>query len=505
MTATSIDERYFSENTAQANLGSSSARMAVVMIATRIASLALQFIATVALARILSPTDFGLVAVVAALTVFAPVLVDLGTADATAQKQTITRSEVSSLFWLTVLFGAVLTLLFAASSVLIAKIYGIPELFEISLAWSLAFVGSALPVQHIALMRRAMQFKHIALLDIITNITCAIIAVGAALAGWGFWALVIRALLAIALSSAGAWIMCPWRPGRPHFNASTWSMVRFGLPIVGFGVLDNTARASDRLALGYVVGPTTLGFFQYAQVLYTSALSPLTEPMHALAISSFSKMRADPAQLKLAWAKALAILSFWSAPAFAIYSVTAIDLVALLLGEKWAPTGVLLSIIALRGVVHVVERTHGWLHVVLGHTGRWALWGVISSVAQLVALAIGLPFGAIGVAITYTVFTFVITVPAVMYSGRDLNITVRDVLDAIGPQVGSALLAALVGFLARAQLVDVSHLAKLFISIFVVGMTYLFLTVVIMGVREPLLISFSLVSGFTKRFQKQSP
>ena len=298
---------------------------------------------------------------------------------------------------------------------------------------------TAASVQHYALLRRAMEFRRVATIDMAANLTSSVVAVAMALRGWGYWALVAKPLLTLALVAAGAWISCPWLPGRPRFTPDVTAMVRFGLGITGFTVTDTVVRSADRLAIGYFYGAAPLGYFQNAFLLYGNLLSILTESLHNVAVSGLSKLRNDLDELRRSWSTALSTVSFVSAAAFAGLAVTGQDFVVILLGEKWAPAGPLLCLFAVRGIAHGSERTLGWLHVVAGRSDRWARWGVFSAVCQLASLAAGLPFGPIGVASAYAIVMFALFVPALAYSGRPLGVGLRDVLAAVGPQTVAAL------------------------------------------------------------------
>ena len=159
-------DSYFEENKPYAGLGRTSLYGAVTFMAARGGNVVVQVLSTVVLARLLSPHDFGLVAIVLALVEFAPVLVDLGTSDASTQKRCITSVEISTLFWFNVAIGSILTILLAGASGFIASFFGKPALTGIALISSLRFVVVAVSLQHYALMRRAMQFRQIAFIDI---------------------------------------------------------------------------------------------------------------------------------------------------------------------------------------------------------------------------------------------------------------------------------------------------------------------------------------------------
>lgn len=500
---TNRTDKYFEENKPYAGLGRASARGGAMLVAARGVNVIVQVATTVVLARMLSPYEFGLVAVVAALVGFAPVLVDLGTTDAAVQKARTTREEISALFWINMGIGALLTVLFAASSWLIARLFHQPELAEIALVSSLTFLITAVSVQHYALMRRAMEFRQLATIETVSNLLSSIIAIAMAFTSWGYWALVAKPMLGLAFSATGAWIFCPWLPGRPQFTREVGGMVRFGLGITGFTVMDGITKSADRLAIGYFFGPGSLGYFQNAFLLYANVLGILTESLHNVAVSGLSKLRDNLDELKRSWAAGLTTVSFVSGLAFAGLAVTGQDFVVLLLGEKWGPAGPLLCLLAIRGIAHGTERTLGWLHVVAGRTDRWAKWGVFSAVCHLLALAAGLPFGPIGITTAYALVMFVLFVPALVYSGSPLGIGTKDVLSAAGPSTAAAVCAAAVGLgLQYAFMAEFNPLARFCISGLICAVTYLLVAVGLFRVTGPILLAVSLLRDVGLR---QSP
>ncbi|HPT99091.1 MAG TPA: oligosaccharide flippase family protein, partial [Armatimonadota bacterium] len=118
------------------------------------------------LARLLAPSDFGLLAMVTAVTGFAAIFRDMGLSMSTVQRQTITHAQVSTLFWINVAVGCGLALVLSAAAPLVAKFYGRPELLTITLAIAPTFVFSSLGIQHGALLRRQMRFAAVASVQI---------------------------------------------------------------------------------------------------------------------------------------------------------------------------------------------------------------------------------------------------------------------------------------------------------------------------------------------------
>jgi polysaccharide transporter, PST family len=498
-----IDD-YFSENQARAGLGRESLHSGVAFFAARGLNMFVQLGTTILLARLLSPRDYGLVAMVFAFVGFAPMLIDLGTTDATVQRKRISHVEVSALFWLKVAIAGGLTLLLVGGSGFIASFYGEPALSEIAVVSSLTFIVAALSTQHFALMRRAMQFRRMAVIEIASNVISSIIAIAMALTGWGYWALVVKPILTSGLAAIGAWMSCPWLPGRFKFTREAREMVRFGMGVTGFTMTDYLAQSADRIALGYFFGAGQLGYFQNALLLYNNLLSIFTQ-LHDVAVSSLSKLRDNVDELKRSWSAALSSLSFLSMLAFAGLAVTGQDFLVLLLGEKWEPAGPILCIFAVRGIAHVVERTLGWLHVAAGRSDRWMRWGVFSAIFQLMAVFAGIPFGLAGVATAHAIATFCLFVPALVYAGRPVGIGAKDVVRAVGPQMVAALATVAIGLtVQRLYLTDYTQVARFVLSVAICVSVYLTIAVAVFRVVGPLRLAVSLLADFSSLWSRRT-
>jgi len=471
---------YFDDPSSSEGLHRRSLRGGAISVIAQGVSVVVQVVSTIVLARILLPEDFGLVAMVSAVTGFASIFVDLGTRDAVAQRGNVKEGEVSALHWITLAIGLAFTLITALGSPLIARFYEEPRVEYIAIALSSTFVLPALYFQQYALMRRALMFQTLALIDVGATLLATIVTIVLAYRGWGYWALVWKPVLTALFTALGVWFTCGWWPKRPTFTANVKELLGFGLNVTGFTLADYVARSVDRVALGYTAGPRQLGYYQNAFTVYDNALY-VCFPLHNVATATLSKLRDDMAALRRAWSTALSSLTYFAAPAFAILAVAGQDLVVLLLGPKWQSAGTILSVIAIRGPAHVVERTLGWLHITAGRPERWRNWGVLNCIATLVALGCGLPFGALGVATAYAVLTSLLFIPALVYAGKPLGIRIGDILRTVGPQVVTALGTAAVGFLVRhtllqgaSPLVGLLALSTLCGALYLATMTFVF-------------------------------
>jgi PST family polysaccharide transporter len=236
--------------------------------------------------------------------------------------------------------------------------------------------------------------------------------------GYGYWALVFRLITSAAYVACGAWFVCKWRPGLPNLDDEVRSMIRFGLHVVSFSATYTFARAVDRIGLGLFYPPDAIGYYQNATTLYDNFIYSALHQLRTVGSTSLSKLQADPAALRQKYEGALSAVAFFVMPVAAILSVTAKDVTVLLLGERWRAAGVLLSIIALRGIFQVIENSQGWLDISLGRADRWRNWGLS---AQLAAVLVGLPFGPESVAVASVITSALIAVPSINYAGRPIG------------------------------------------------------------------------------------
>jgi PST family polysaccharide transporter len=448
---------------------------------------ALQIIGAVVLARLLTPADFGLVAIITALTSFAPFLIDFGMTDATIQRSKITQEQVSSLFWVSCVIGLVVAASLAASSHLISSLYNEPRLEPIALGSAITFALSGMSGQHLSLLRRALQFTTIAKIQFVGVLSGVTVAVLLGMCGAGYWALVSRPIASAAFVTAGAWLCCTWRPGLPIFDNEVRSMTRFGLNVVGFSIAYSVSRAVDRIMLGLYHSPAEVGYYQNAVTLYDNSIFSALSQIHNVGSAALSKLQSDCVVLCQRYEAALSTMAFFVMPAAAILSVTAQDMVVILLGDKWLAAGGVLSILALRGIFHAIEGSQGWLHLSLGRADRWKNWGVITAVVQVVAITCGLPFGIKGVAIAIVAASALVAFPSISYAGRPAGIGATLVVRAVWRQLIGSILCAGAGWLLQIGLLQqAASVSRIGASACFSIAVYLVIVVGVLRLIEPL-------------------
>ena len=183
----------------------------------------------------------------------------MGLSAATVQRAEITHAQVSTLFWINLGMGALLMLLGICFSPLISWFYGDPRLIGVTIGLSSSFLFGGMAVQHLALLRRRMQFVSLAWIGI-GSIAGSII-VGIALAWWGmgYRALVLKEVSGAMFGVVGAWLLCHWMPGLPKRKSGVRSILRFGRDVTGFDLIFFLSRSLDQILIGRFWAPPRWG------------------------------------------------------------------------------------------------------------------------------------------------------------------------------------------------------------------------------------------------------
>jgi len=438
-----VSEDFFGTEHLKGNLKERSVRSGAVTMAAQMTKFFLYMGSTVVLARLLTPQDYGLIAMVTAITGFVALFKDMGLSMATIQKAEINHLQVSTLFWINVATSIVLALILALLAPMISWFYNEPRLTWITLALAGTFIFSGLTVQHQALLRRQMRFPALAMIEI--GSMGIGIATGIVLAwyGAGYWALV-GLPAATALSYAVlVWVFCGWRPGLPVRRAGIFSMLAFGGHLTGCGIVNYFARNFDNILLGRFYGVGVLGLYSRAYNIMTLPINQIRNPLESVAIPALSHIQNDPVRYKKYYIKLVTLLAFIAMPLMVFLFVCADQVIGLLLGSKWSGAADIFKILCIAAFIQPVATTWGLVLVSLGQSKRYLKWGIANSILIILSFILGLPWGAIGVAAGYTIATYVLLAPTLWYCFRRSPISITDFFSAISrPVIASICMGA---------------------------------------------------------------
>lgn len=403
---------------------------------------ALQVGGTMVLARLLTPGDFGVVAMVTSVTGFIASFKDAGLTMATVQRERIDHQTVSTLLWINVALSVAMMAVTALLAPAIAAIFGEPRLVWITLALAGSFLFSGLTVQHQALLRRQMRFGALASVEIASRLAGLGVGIAAAALGAGCWSLVLMAIASDAAGAAAVWVACDWRPGRPRSQRGMGHFLAFGGNLSLAHVVNNASRNLDNVFVGAAWGATLLGAYAKAYQLLLMPFQQFAAPVTSVAVPALSRLQNDAAAFRRFFCGGILLITALGMPVVAYCFVAAEDVTHLLLGEQWTAAAPIFRALAPAAFIETFNVTIGWALIPFGRADRYFRCVAVSSAVIIVAFLIGLPFGPIGVAAGYSAARVVLRVPQSLYAFAGTPLTLRDLGAVLWRPASSSLFAA---------------------------------------------------------------
>jgi len=404
-------------------------------------TVAIQMLATVVLARLLTPRDFGLVAMV---TTFSLLFVNFGLngiTEAVIQQKWIDRTLASNLFWINLGIGSLLTLAFASAGSLIARFYSEPLVAPIAIGISATIAFTSASVLHLALLKRAMLFTAVAKNDMVAKGISVVLSIVLGWMGWGYWALVVGACVLPLSTAVGAWILCRWLPDRPRYSSETGSMVLFALNTYGRFSLNYVTRNTDNLLVGWRFGSQSLGMYKKAYDLFALASSQIATSTTVVAVAALSRVREDRDLYCRYLVGALAVMAFLGMGLSGVLTLTGTEVIRLILGPKWAPAGYLFTFFGPGIGAQFLYCTQGWIHLSIGRADRWFRWSILELFVTYLLFFLGLHWGVRGIAVAWGLSFWILTIPALSYAGTPIGLRVAPMLAAVWRFIVASLLA----------------------------------------------------------------
>lgn len=339
----------------------------------------IQFTQLAILGRLLSPSAFGLMAMLMVVIEIARVFSQMGLSEAIISKQDTSSDQLSSLYWINVFAGFTLYFLLVLCSPAIAAFFGEPELAGMLPVVALIFIISAFGIQFEALVRKHLFFDLFAKINIVSAVVSLIIAVLLAIQGFGVWSLILgqlglhisKTLALIFIASRKAWL-----PGlRFKFNEIK-DHFYFGLNRVGAMVANQVNSRIDQMAIGSLLGPVSLGFYNIAFRIALQPIQRVNPILTQVAFPVFSQIQDDNARLKRGYVQMIHLLMSINAPLLIGLSAAAPIAVPLLLGEKWTPSVPVVQLLCFYALFRSLGNAGGSLIMAKGKASWTLYWNL---------------------------------------------------------------------------------------------------------------------------------
>jgi len=401
--------------------------------AAQVGAQAASLVIAVILTRLLSPLDFGLVAMVVVFTGFASVFTDMGFGAALVQKLDLTQHHKNAVFWISVAVGALLTLIFAAAAPYIASFYGVPALQPITLAISIIFFINAFATVKLALLQKAMDFRTLAAAQLTATVLSGLVAIYLAFSGFGVWSIVAMYVASAAVNVAVLWIITPWRPDFSLRWDAVQDLSKFSRNFVGFSAFNYWARNGDNLLIGRFVGSAALGIYARS---YTILLLPVWQVSGVITNVMFpalSAIQKDVKRVRELYLTSISVISLLTFPLTLGLLVVSRSFVLALFGDKWAAMIPLLQVFSLLGAIQSISTTVGWIYTSQGRTDIMFRFGLISGSIFIISFVVGLRWGTLGVAVAYTIANFLLWYPTWSIPARLIDLDFVTMLRRLAP------------------------------------------------------------------------
>lgn len=301
------------------------------------------------LARLLSPTDFGVVAAATVVISFSQVLSDAGIPKALIQRQSQGGGAATAAFWISLAAGLVIALVLLIAAPALAELFDSAGVAPVIRILTLQILLSAFSATHVALLQREMQFKTLFWIRLSSALVPAITAIPAAIHGLGYWALIIGTLAGQAFQAVILWRSSPWRPTLSLDLREASALLSFGRWTLLTGILIWFYAWMDTLIVGHYLGTHDMGLYRTGNTFVTLIFGTLFAPVLPVLYSQFARSQAEAASLAPLLLRVSRLFMLAAAPISCFLLVAAEDISQLLFGEQWLGIG---AVIGMLGVMH---------------------------------------------------------------------------------------------------------------------------------------------------------
>ncbi len=384
-------------------LGRRAVRGAAVTSAGQGLRILIQLASVVIMARLLSPADFGLFAMVMSVAGIAEVFRDFGLSQAAVQAPVLTTQQRNNLFWINSAIGAALAVAVFLASWGIAALYGVEELAPLAQLASVAFLLNGIATQFRASLNRSLRFTALSTTDVSAALVGIGVGVVAALAGVGPWALVAQFLGTAFATLVLVAFFAGWLPGLPRRGVAIGGFIRFGWNMVATQMVTYVGNNVDTVVIGVRFGASQLGIYNRAFHLVMNTANQLRAPITSVAVPILSRLQGEGTRYwdfvrvgQVGLGYTIVVVLAWVIGA-------AVPVTALLLGPGWAEAAPVLSLLAIAAVFQTLNSASYWVYVSKGITGPLFRYNLVSVTIKVAAILIGSQWGMIGVAIGYAI------------------------------------------------------------------------------------------------------
>lgn len=429
----------------------------------------------IVLARLLSPHDYGLAGMVLVVSSLVAIFSDLALGAALVQRKKLSEADRSTVFWTSAVMGLLFTVAGFALAGPAASFYGEPKVKPLFAAFSITFLVTALSSTQAALLSREMNFRSLELRQMISYVAGAVVGIGAALRGYGAWAIIGQQITIAVASTVLLTVFSPWRPRLVYSLASLRDFAGFSGRVFGTRLLFYGNRNLDNILIGRFIGSAALGAYALSYNVMLMPFSNIASPIQEVLFPAFSRMQDDARRMAAAWLRVNRLVGAISIPALLGLIVVAPDFVDGVLGTRWHAAIPVIQILSWVGLLQSLQRLNSSILEARNRTGALLKYSVIVFFASLAAFVGGLHWGIVGVATGYAISSTLVEPYYTLVTARAVDLRLRDFLSSIRGVVEASVLMAAGVLAVRLGLrgSGIGATERLFICVLAGGVLYI--------------------------------
>lgn len=420
------------------------------------------------LGRILSPKEFGLVAMVTVFTGVLNVFRDFGLGSALIQKKDVDDLDLDTMFWTNVIFGIFLTIVVVGMAYPIAFFYEDDNFVSITLAISINFFIFGFSYVQDAMLKKSLNFKKLFYAHLLSVVLSGIFAVYLASSGYGVWSLLWRTISMNLIVTLFLWIGSSYRPKFRFSKERFRGFMNYALPLLATKVLNYFIRNLDNLLIGRVLGSVSLGLYSRGYQFMLSPIQNVTGIVSKVLFSSMSAIHDDLEQVRRMYIKAIRIISIITFPMMVGMYFSTDSFVLVLLGEKWDGAIPIIKVLTFVGAIQSIGVLVGVIFNSQAQNMKMLKMNIWTSAVYVVGLIIGLYFGLMGVVYSVLISSLIVHVPQAKLALGVIDLKLSDYWNALKYVFFASLITFLILYLGLNILIPTSNYSKSLFGLFTI-------------------------------------
>jgi O-antigen/teichoic acid export membrane protein len=412
-----------------------------------------QIVVVVLLARLLTPSEYGIAGMVLVIISFEPLLSGSGLAAALIQRPVITELDKSTVFWTNAAFGLLACLIGVAVSPLVADFYGNAEVEPLFAAVSVVFLVSSLSSVQANLLIREMNFRSLELRTMAATVVGAAAAISLAASGAGAWALIAQQLAVYTVSLMLLTGFTHWRPRLMFSRASLRELRSFGGNASGTILMNQLTYNTDNVLIGRVLGASALGLYTFGYSLIMLPVTRIASPLVQVLYPVFARIQHDGPRLSSLWLRSLRMMAAVTLPSMLGLIVVAPEAIDVVFGRRWHSATPVVQILATVGIAIAIQNLNGIVLQAKGETRLVFRYSCVLFAGGLIAFIVGLQWGIVGVAACFAAVNVFVQPAYLHLTARSIGIGLGECGRALSGVIQATAVAMAGALLTRELLV----------------------------------------------------